>query len=167
MQNLGILRQLSLGDLADDGKRREEEKIMPCLMATSLRWRTHSARTNFVRDTVVIKDRQRSYWKLAWNILEECLHPISLTKSHPNSHATSYSVPLRMSHPTLKSPNYTHDLNLSPNLLTWLLIQHLKQAFTLTQPLTQLEWSILEACLHPTSYPTFNSPNLLSQPPKP
>jgi hypothetical protein len=23
MQNLGILRQLSLGDLADDGKRRE------------------------------------------------------------------------------------------------------------------------------------------------
>jgi hypothetical protein len=24
MQNLGILRQLSLGDLADDGKRREE-----------------------------------------------------------------------------------------------------------------------------------------------
>jgi hypothetical protein len=44
MQNLGILRQLSLGDLADDGKRRE--KIMPSLMATSLRWRTHSARTN-------------------------------------------------------------------------------------------------------------------------
>jgi hypothetical protein len=24
MQNLGTLRQLSLGDLADDGKRREE-----------------------------------------------------------------------------------------------------------------------------------------------
>jgi hypothetical protein len=53
MQNLGILRQLSLGDLSDDGKRRErerrreEEKIMPSLMATSLRWRTHSARTNF------------------------------------------------------------------------------------------------------------------------
>ena len=26
MQNLGILRQLFLGDLADDGKRREEER---------------------------------------------------------------------------------------------------------------------------------------------
>jgi hypothetical protein len=40
MQNLGTLRQLSLEDLADDGKRRrreEEEKIMPSLMATSLR----------------------------------------------------------------------------------------------------------------------------------
>ena len=51
MQNLGILRQLSLGDLADDGKRRERErreKIMPSLMATSLRWRTHSARTNYL-----------------------------------------------------------------------------------------------------------------------
>ena len=50
MQNLGTLRQISLGDLADDGRRergeREEEKIMPSLMATSLRWRTHSARTN-------------------------------------------------------------------------------------------------------------------------
>jgi hypothetical protein len=47
MQILGTLRQLSLGDLADDGKRREERgereerKIMPSLMATSLRWRTH------------------------------------------------------------------------------------------------------------------------------
>jgi hypothetical protein len=32
------------------GERREErerEKIMPSLMATSLRWRTHSARTNY------------------------------------------------------------------------------------------------------------------------
>jgi hypothetical protein len=51
MQNLGILRQLSLGELADDGKRRRErgereKKIMPSLMATLLRWRTHSARTN-------------------------------------------------------------------------------------------------------------------------
>ena len=27
---------------------REEEKIMPSLMATSLRWRTHSARTNII-----------------------------------------------------------------------------------------------------------------------
>ena len=47
MQNLGTLRQLSLGDLADDGReeREREEKIMPSLMATSLRWRTHSART--------------------------------------------------------------------------------------------------------------------------
>jgi hypothetical protein len=35
MQNLGTLRQLSLGDLA----------IMPILMATSLRWRMHSAQT--------------------------------------------------------------------------------------------------------------------------
>jgi hypothetical protein len=26
MQNLGILRQLSLGDLADDGKRRRERE---------------------------------------------------------------------------------------------------------------------------------------------
>jgi hypothetical protein len=26
MQNLGILRQLSLGDLADDRKRRERER---------------------------------------------------------------------------------------------------------------------------------------------
>ena len=46
MQNLGILRQLSLGDLADDGRRERGGKIMPSLMATSLRWRTHSARTN-------------------------------------------------------------------------------------------------------------------------
>jgi hypothetical protein len=49
MQNLGTLRQLSLGDLQmTGGERRErsEEKIMPSLMATSLRWRTHSARTN-------------------------------------------------------------------------------------------------------------------------
>jgi hypothetical protein len=48
MQKLGTLQQLSLGDLADDGRERgerEEEKIMPSLMATSLRWRTHSART--------------------------------------------------------------------------------------------------------------------------
>ena len=45
MQNLGTLRQLFLGDLADDGREEEEEKIMPTLMATSLRWRTHSART--------------------------------------------------------------------------------------------------------------------------
>jgi hypothetical protein len=28
------------------GGERREEKIMPSLMATSLRWRTHSARTN-------------------------------------------------------------------------------------------------------------------------
>ena len=47
MQNLGTLRQLFLGDLADDGKR-ERRKIMPSLMATSLRWRTHSARTKIV-----------------------------------------------------------------------------------------------------------------------
>jgi hypothetical protein len=49
MQNFGALRQLSLGDLADDGRRERgerREKIMPSLMATSLRWRTHSARTN-------------------------------------------------------------------------------------------------------------------------
>jgi hypothetical protein len=26
MQNLGTLRELSLGDLADDGKRRERER---------------------------------------------------------------------------------------------------------------------------------------------
>jgi hypothetical protein len=50
MQNLETLRQLSLGDLADDGRgererERREEKIMPSLMATLLRWRTHSART--------------------------------------------------------------------------------------------------------------------------
>jgi hypothetical protein len=56
MLNFGILRQLSLGDLADDGRERGErrervEKIMPSLMATSLRWRTHSARTkNFMMD---------------------------------------------------------------------------------------------------------------------
>jgi hypothetical protein len=30
--------------------RREEEKIMPSLMATSLSWRTHSARTNILSD---------------------------------------------------------------------------------------------------------------------
>ena len=50
MQNLGTLRQLSLGDLADDGRREEREErgeIMPSLMATSLRWRTHSAWTNW------------------------------------------------------------------------------------------------------------------------
>jgi hypothetical protein len=50
MHNLGTLRQLPLGDLADDGKRRREEKIMTSLMATSLRWRTHSARTNYLDD---------------------------------------------------------------------------------------------------------------------
>ena len=47
---MGTLRQLFLGDLADDGRERGErrrEKIMPSLMATSLRWRTHSARTNY------------------------------------------------------------------------------------------------------------------------
>jgi hypothetical protein len=50
MQNLGTLRQLSLGDLADDRRERgeREEKIMPSLMATSLRWGTHSARTKIV-----------------------------------------------------------------------------------------------------------------------
>jgi hypothetical protein len=55
MQNLGTLRQLFLGDLADDGKRRERggerEKRMPSLIATSLRWRTHSTRTNNNKDT--------------------------------------------------------------------------------------------------------------------
>ena len=61
MQNLGTLRQLSLGDLADDGKRRErergerrEEKIMPSLMATSLRWPTHSARTKIEGSELII-----------------------------------------------------------------------------------------------------------------
>ena len=54
---MGTLRQLSLGDLADDGReeereREEEEKIMPSLMATSLRWRTHSARTNYLQHKV-------------------------------------------------------------------------------------------------------------------
>ena len=51
MQNLGTLRQLFLGDLADDGREREREEereIMPSLMASSLRWRTHSARTNIL-----------------------------------------------------------------------------------------------------------------------
>jgi hypothetical protein len=28
---------------------REEREIMPSLMATSLRWRTHSARTNILK----------------------------------------------------------------------------------------------------------------------
>ena len=51
MQNMETLQQLFLRDLADDGREEEErggerEKIMPSLMATSLRWRTHSARTN-------------------------------------------------------------------------------------------------------------------------
>jgi hypothetical protein len=61
MQNLGTLRQLSLGDLADDGKRREEEEreIMPSLMATSLRWRTHSARTN---GGIHIKVKNKKGW---------------------------------------------------------------------------------------------------------
>ena len=52
MQNLETLRQLFLGDLADDGREsgggERREKIMPSLMATLLRWRTHSARTNTV-----------------------------------------------------------------------------------------------------------------------
>jgi hypothetical protein len=69
MQNLGTLRQLSLGDLADDGRReergeREEEKIMPSLMATLLRWHTHSARTNFQKlPTVMIKGSQGAQQK--------------------------------------------------------------------------------------------------------
>ena len=54
MQNLETLRQLFLGDLADDG-REERGKIMPSLMATSLRWRTHSARTNIEEGGVLIK----------------------------------------------------------------------------------------------------------------
>jgi hypothetical protein len=58
LQNLGTLQQLSLGDLEDDGKRRREEKIMPNLMATSLRWRTHSARTNVDESVLEI------YWSL-------------------------------------------------------------------------------------------------------
>jgi hypothetical protein len=44
MQNLGTLRQLSLGDLADDGREDRGGEIMPSLMATLLHWRT--ARTN-------------------------------------------------------------------------------------------------------------------------
>ena len=57
-------------------------------------------------------------------------------------HVTSHSIPLQMSHPTFNSPNFTYDLDLSSNLLTQLLTQHLKKALTqtqhLTQPLTQL-----------------------------
>jgi hypothetical protein len=49
MQNLGTLQKLSLGDLADDGREEREgerrEKIMPSLMTTLLRWRTHSTHT--------------------------------------------------------------------------------------------------------------------------
>ena len=48
MQNFKTLRQPLLGDLADDGRERGGGgggKIMPSLMATLLRWRTHSART--------------------------------------------------------------------------------------------------------------------------
>jgi hypothetical protein len=48
MQHLGTLRQLSLGDLADDRRERGGGEIMPSLMATSLRWRTHSARTKIL-----------------------------------------------------------------------------------------------------------------------
>ena len=33
------------GERREEREREEEEKIMPSLMATSLRWRTHSART--------------------------------------------------------------------------------------------------------------------------
>jgi hypothetical protein len=66
MQNLGILRQLSLGDFADDGKRRERERreereIMPSLMATSLRWRTHSARTNILKIMAVAEPHEASH----------------------------------------------------------------------------------------------------------
>jgi hypothetical protein len=39
MQNLGTLRQLSLGDLADDGRERErKEKIMPSACAAPRRY---------------------------------------------------------------------------------------------------------------------------------
>ena len=64
MQNLGTLRQLFLGDLADDGREERErerergerkEKIMPSLMATSLRWRTHSAWTNIKNAASAVK----------------------------------------------------------------------------------------------------------------
>jgi hypothetical protein len=40
------MQLLFLGDLAESCREREkEEKIMPSLMANSLRWRTHSAQT--------------------------------------------------------------------------------------------------------------------------
>ena len=42
MQSFGTLQQPPLVDLAESPVR----EIMPSIMATSLRWRTHSARTN-------------------------------------------------------------------------------------------------------------------------
>ena len=51
MQNFKPLRQPLLGDLADGGRERGGGgggEIMPSLMATSLRWRTHSTRTNML-----------------------------------------------------------------------------------------------------------------------
>jgi hypothetical protein len=65
MQNLETLRQLSLGDLADDGRRERGERrgreIMPSLMATSLRWRTHSARTKIMPSLMATSLRWRTH----------------------------------------------------------------------------------------------------------
>jgi hypothetical protein len=47
-----------MGEREREREEREREKIMPSLMATSLRWRTHSARTknvsNIYRSYIVI-----------------------------------------------------------------------------------------------------------------
>jgi hypothetical protein len=54
------------------GERREEEeeeKIMPSLMATSLRWRTHSARTNIGCTAVGCTIRKGGYEGL-WGMFE-------------------------------------------------------------------------------------------------
>jgi hypothetical protein len=86
MQNLGTLRRLSLGDLADDGRREEretEKEIMHSLMATSLHWRTHSARTNYIlylwklgglgrtnlRSTYVILCHIMSSYVILWQLM--------------------------------------------------------------------------------------------------
>ena len=85
MQNFKPLRQTLLGDLVE-GWREEEEKIMPSLMATTLRWRTHSARTNYVSAIQIIQP----------NILVRCCSGISwpycTTMSHNTWHHHKHST---------------------------------------------------------------------------
>jgi hypothetical protein len=50
-------------------RREEEEKIMPSLMATSLRWRTHSARTKISYNTTHHHPHPQTLSIIYWSTL--------------------------------------------------------------------------------------------------